>query len=436
MLTRIDSPMMKNNFTLVKFDETIPAFQLQKSSAQRTASATSLGTDLSSFTNSSAVDHEYVFPDGDIVENPYWIYGNVLETSQTITVNLGDYTYKFPAGTAVELDSDGTNAISCVAATTDAVVISDIGDYAIYLKIDNGAGKLVYSNEFSKEHVNDPTSNAISVSPYSRISTTYRMVGGFHFSPYTPAYDKYGVGGAQITTINPFSVWDLNFRPSCPDPRGMACVFNMTSGLATAENKRLWVDIYMMSRTVALGEPTSQFYDNNGGNNPAVGNRGGISIAHPVIPSRLLSDMTSPGWYSSSTQFQGYDATTCALAYNKKLLTVEEFEMMGFGAKDNNMDTLNIGGTYETNSDTTYNRLSEHYTQPSKIGYHFTSKYGVIGVGGVLYQWGDNGSVPNSDNLVLLGGRWDISGTGSRLVAFNDARSFSSRAVGARLASY
>lgn len=47
-------------------------------------------------------------------------------------------------------------------------------------------------------------------------------LGGFHFAPGGNA--KARAGGDTTPAINPCSLWDIDFRPACPDPRGMKLV--------------------------------------------------------------------------------------------------------------------------------------------------------------------------------------------------------------------
>jgi hypothetical protein len=61
-------------------------------------------------------------------------------------------------------------------------------------------------------------------------------IGGFHFAPGGNAV-AFG-GGDKIPAINPCSLWDLNFRPACPDPRGMV--------LVERDGLKFWADIYLL----------------------------------------------------------------------------------------------------------------------------------------------------------------------------------------------
>ncbi|WP_242220004.1 hypothetical protein [Shinella zoogloeoides] len=47
-------------------------------------------------------------------------------------------------------------------------------------------------------------------------------IGGFHFAPGGNASAR--SGGDATPAINPCSLWDIGFRPACPDPRGMKLV--------------------------------------------------------------------------------------------------------------------------------------------------------------------------------------------------------------------
>jgi hypothetical protein len=61
-------------------------------------------------------------------------------------------------------------------------------------------------------------------------------IGGFHFAPGGNAEGH--DGGSDVPAINPNSVWDLSFRPACPDPRGMA--------LVDSDGLKFWADIYLL----------------------------------------------------------------------------------------------------------------------------------------------------------------------------------------------
>ncbi len=64
-----------------------------------------------------------------------------------------------------------------------------------------------------------------------------KFFAGFHFAPGGNAVGR--DGGDSEPAINPYSIWDIGFRPSCPDPRGMTRV-------QCTDGKSIWVDIYFL----------------------------------------------------------------------------------------------------------------------------------------------------------------------------------------------
>ncbi len=85
------------------------------------------------------------------------------------------------------------------------------------------------------------------------------VIGGFHFAPGRRAFARQG--GDTTPAINPFSIWDVNFRPACADPRGMAT--------AVADGKPFWFDIYLLGVNHHV-DGTSRFNVTiaDGGNRP------------------------------------------------------------------------------------------------------------------------------------------------------------------------
>ncbi len=70
-------------------------------------------------------------------------------------------------------------------------------------------------------------------------------LGGYHFAPGGNAPAR--AGGDDLPQINPYSLWDRNFRPACADPRGMALV-----------DGKFWADIYLLGVN-HLTDGTSKF---------------------------------------------------------------------------------------------------------------------------------------------------------------------------------
>lgn len=68
------------------------------------------------------------------------------------------------------------------------------------------------------------------------------LLGGFHFALGGNATAR--AGGDETPAINPLSIWDIGFRPSCPDPRAMAYV----AGVRGSEGvEPFWVDLYLLN---------------------------------------------------------------------------------------------------------------------------------------------------------------------------------------------
>jgi hypothetical protein len=91
-----------------------------------------------------------------------------------------------------------------------------------------------------------PERNAIAVNrllsvPWEQAADR-PVLGGFHYAPGGSAEGR--AGGDDVPAINPRSIWDVGFRPSCPDPRGMAFVASVR-GSETV--KPFWVDLYLLN---------------------------------------------------------------------------------------------------------------------------------------------------------------------------------------------
>jgi hypothetical protein len=134
-----------------------------------------------------------------------------------------------------------------------------------------------------------------------------RQIGGFHFALGGNA-TGFNTGGDTTPQINPFSFWDLKFRPACPDPRGWAFVLPSLG----------WLGIYMMN------------------NNPGLNgvSRAGLRIADgensggfPVIPAADGGDGTTT--YGNLTW---YTANSVLTALGCRLPTFEALMRGAWGA--------------------------------------------------------------------------------------------------------
>ena len=123
-------------------------------------------------------------------------------TSVAFTVT-GAGTISVNAGTIVECAGVLTTYATATAVTMPS--LSAGTDYAIYQCSD---GTIRADANFS--------------APTGYTTANSRQIGGFHYAPGGNATAM--AGGNTTPAINPYSVWDLKFRPRCVDPRGMALV--------------------------------------------------------------------------------------------------------------------------------------------------------------------------------------------------------------------
>jgi hypothetical protein len=255
-------------------------------------------------------------------------------------------------------------------------------DYAIWAKTD---GTL----EATSNHTSPPTANA-------------RKVGGFH---YAAGGNATGTSGGNTTAqINEYSFWDLKFRPSCNDPRGMTLVAG-----------GFWVDIYLANTDC----------DTNGTSKYNVTMADGSSP--PKVPTAFGGNGSTT--YGSLTWFESCEL---ASAYGKRLLNQREFMAMAYGTTEASSIGSDQGSTI--------------------LNAAYTSKWGVMQSTGVLWVWGDDragpfagaswnantegrGSEYNAPNAVILGGVWTIgSSSGSRCSTWGNAASNSYNYIGVRCA--
>jgi hypothetical protein len=178
-------------------------------------------------------------------------------------------------------------------------------------------------------------------------------LGGFHFAPGGNAQGK--SGGDDAPAINPFSLWDRNFRPACPDPRGMTLV-EMASGA------KFWCDIYLLAKEHLLSG-TSKF---------------AVTIADgddaPQDPSGGDFDVLD------------FETAVAVLKHHGKgVMGAEEFFAAAYGVTER----------------------TAAGSDPERTGLDAarTSKWGVMQATGNLWVWGHDGH-PDDPRASLFGGSW------------------------------
>jgi hypothetical protein len=180
------------------------------------------------------------------------------------------------------------------------------------------------------------------------------VFAGFHFAPGGNANARSGGDGEPA--INPFSCWDIGFRPACPDPRGMALV-------DVPDGKRVWVDIYKLG-VDHIEHGSSRF---------------GATIADGVdLPRKIGGKGTYRALdYATSVEIYAH--------HGKQLLSYDEFRAAAFGVTEKT----------SARSDPKITGLDAART----------SQRGIMQATGNLWDWGHDGD-PDDPRPSLFGGSW------------------------------
>lgn len=225
-------------------------------------------------------------------------------------------------------------------------------------------------------------------------------IGGFHYAPGGNAPGQ--AGGDTTPAINEHSIWDLKFRPACPDPRGMTLVAGA-----------FWADIYLL-----------------GVNHHTDGtSRHGATIADGSSPPKIPSAFGGNGSAAYST-LNWWEAGEVLMSHGKRMPDCAEFAALAYG----------VTGASSIGADQLTTKLNAAYT----------SRWGVMQAAGVMYVWGradgggqgaaawtantgGRGSTYLLPNAALFGGAWNNgANAGSRCSLWNYAPTSSYSDVGAR----
>lgn len=208
---------------------------------------------------------------------------------------------------------------------------------------------------------------AIKVVALTASTLADNVIGGFHFAPGGNASGR--SGGDSTPQINPCSLWDRNFRPACPDPRGMA--------LIDACGRKFWADIYLLG--------TNHLTD-------------GTSKHGAVIADGNDRPQTPDGNYFKKLDYE--TALAVMKHHGKVLLSVEEFFAAAFGVTEK---TVAPGEPERTCLDAAR-----------------TSKFGLMQATGSMWVWGHDGD-PDQPRASIFGGSWlsdDVAGSRRAGVAY------------------
>jgi hypothetical protein len=251
----------------------------------------------------------------------------------------GAGTISVKAGTIAECAGVLTTYATATAVTMPSLAAGT--DYAIYQCSDGTI-----------------RADASFTAPSGYTTANSRQIGGFHYAPGGNAAAQ--AGGNTTPAINPYSVWDLKFRPTCVDPRGMALVAG-----------RFWCDIYL----------TNTATDANGSS------RYGLAICSGVAPPKIPAAYGGNG-STAYSEFNWWDANEVLASVGKRLLTTEEFQIAAYGTTEE----------------------SSCGSDPGTTGLQagtYTSKWGLFQATGCYWVWGHDLGGPYS------GASWTQS-TGNR----------------------
>lgn len=286
---------------------------------------------------------------------PAWaISGGSLVTAQALTYTLAGAKHELPSSSAISLPT-----------------LTAGNDYAIYATTD---GRLVADLNWS--------------APVGEPPGSTRKIGGFHV--------------ALTGEILEFSLWDINYRPTCPDPRGMVCI-----------NGMFWADIYLLGVNHHI-DGTS---------------RAGVTIADGASPPKIPAIYGGNGStaYGSLTWFETQDVLQ---SHGKRCPSWAEFSMLAFGVTE----ATAVGADPVTTKHDSARR----------------SRWGVEQATGNMWVWGADvqanaggawgaitggrGSVYHSGvTAVVLGAAWAAgANSGSRSALWGNSPSYSSGSLGGR----
>ena len=218
-----------------------------------------------------------------------------------------------------------------------------------------------------------------------------RKIGGFHYAPGGNASFSLNAGdGGTTPQINEFSFYDLKWRPSVADPRGLTLV----------GDGAFWCGIYHLAGDHLVGPP----------------HRHGVNPARDGNPPNLID---GSGNYPDAQPMNIFES----LWYHGfRTPRVEDFQLLAFGTNEEASRGSDPGTTGLPGGSTDA---------------QFTSHWGVIQSTGVIQLWSNDSILSTSDETLpnpsrggrfrvvrfaSLGGAWAFGSlSGSRCVATNPA---------------
>lgn len=308
--------------------------------------------------------------------------------------------------TAVAFTKTGAGTATIKAGTKIAVVgtvVTFASDTAITMP------SLTAGTDYAVWLKDDATIQATTNFTSAPGAGNWRKIGGFH---YAPGGNAAAVAGGDTTpAINAYSLWDVKFRPACPDPRGMTLVADS-----------FWSDIYLLG-VDHLTNGTSKY---------------NVTIADGSSPPKIPTKFGGNGSTAYST-LNWWEANEVLQSWGKRSPSYDEFAALAYGTTE----ATSTGGSDVPTTGASATGFTNAWNK-------FTSKWGAIQATGNLYIWGaefgggaagaawtsntgGRGDTYQMENAVILGGAWgSASNAGSRCSYWNYSPTSSSGNIGAR----
>jgi len=200
------------------------------------------------------------------------------------------------------------------------------------------------------------------------------IVGGYHYVP-SGRPTAFNSGSPTSTAeILEFSLWDLTWRPVCPDPRGMTCV-----------EGRFWCDLYFCGST---SYATTAF-------SAVPSSKIGLTIADNGNPALIPSfyggnGSTAYSLLSGNNPESWYNFAEVAHSFGKRFMWSWEFQAAAFGAPE----------------------AGSRGSDPGTVIWERQSKWGLAQATGTINTWAaEHTSLADSPSNTNTGGRGTVFGT-------------------------
>lgn len=241
------------------------------------------------------------------------------------------------------------------------------------------------------------------------------IVGGYHYIP-SGRPTAFNNGSPTATAeILEYSIWDLTWRPVCPDPRGMTCV-----------DGRFWCDLYFCGSTSYANTTFAAVQSS----------KIGLTIADNSSPALIPSFYGGNG--STAYTLTGgnnpgswYNFAEVAHSFGKRFMFSWEFQAAAFGAPE----------------------AGSRGSDPGTVIWERASKWGLAQATGTMNTWaiervgiytsgtntntgGRGTEYADAPRALGLGGGWSGGAdSGSRAADWDDVPSSGYGNVGARFAA-